>query len=156
MTAFDRLQVCSETKDIFKQKIFFLVTWSRGATDNASDYGSEDCRFESCRDRPFFFQASYDLIDQKYLSPPGGLEPPTFRLTAERASQLRHGGMLTKVFVGNYLNRPLLRTQESYGGTHSCLSSLRYGLVVRIAGSHPAGPGSIPGNGNPFSHPNLL
>ena len=25
---------------------------------------------------------------------------------------------------------------------------LRYGLVVRIAGSHPAGPGSIPGNGN--------
>ena len=24
--------------------------------------------------------------------PPGGLEPPTFRLTAERASQLRHGG----------------------------------------------------------------
>ena len=28
---------------------------------------------------------------QKY-APPGGLEPPTFRLTAERASQLRHGG----------------------------------------------------------------
>ena len=28
--------------------------------------------------------------------------------------------------------------------------SLRYGLVVRIAGSHPAGPGSIPGNGTPF------
>ena len=27
-------------------------------------------------------------------------------------------------------------------------TSLRYGLVVRIAGSHPAGPGSIPGNGN--------
>ena len=28
------------------------------------------------------------------FAPPGGLEPPTFRLTAERASQLRHGGML--------------------------------------------------------------
>ena len=28
----------------------------------------------------------------KKSSPPGGLEPPTFRLTAERASQLRHGG----------------------------------------------------------------
>ena len=26
------------------------------------------------------------------IAPPGGLEPPTFRLTAERASQLRHGG----------------------------------------------------------------
>ena len=25
-------------------------------------------------------------------TPPGGLEPPTFRLTAERASRLRHGG----------------------------------------------------------------
>ena len=29
----------------------------------------------------------------KNISPPGGLEPPTFRLTAERASQLRHGGL---------------------------------------------------------------
>ena len=26
--------------------------------------------------------------------------------------------------------------------------SFRYGLVVRIPGSHPGGPGSIPGNGN--------
>ena len=34
--------------------------WSRGATDNASDYGSEDCRFESCRDRNFilFYQGN--------------------------------------------------------------------------------------------------
>ena len=32
-------------------------------------------------------------------------------------------------------------------------TSLRYGLVVRIAGSHPAGPGSIPGNGKLFGHP---
>ena len=30
---------------------------------------------------------------KKNFSPPGGLEPPTFRLTAERASRLRHGGM---------------------------------------------------------------
>ena len=27
---------------------------------------------------------------------------------------------------------------------------LRYGLVVRIPGSHPGGPGSIPGNGKSF------
>ena len=26
-------------------------------------------------------------------------------------------------------------------------SMIRYGLVVRIPGSHPGGPGSIPGNG---------
>ena len=25
--------------------------------------------------------------------------------------------------------------------------NIRYGLVVRISGSHPGGPGSIPGNG---------
>ena len=29
----------------------------------------------------------------KKAAPPGGLEPPTFRLTAERASRLRHGGL---------------------------------------------------------------
>ena len=29
----------------------------------------------------------------KKITPPGGLEPPTFRLTAERASRLRHGGL---------------------------------------------------------------
>jgi hypothetical protein len=27
-----------------------------GAMDNASDYESEDCRFESCQDRNVFFQ----------------------------------------------------------------------------------------------------
>ena len=27
------------------------------------------------------------------------------------------------------------------------MHKIRYGLVVRISGSHPGGPGSIPGNG---------
>ena len=31
-------------------------------------------------------------------APLGGLEPPTFRLTAERASQLRHRGYMLHVF----------------------------------------------------------
>ena len=31
--------------------------------------------------------------EKKKVAPPGGLEPPTFRLTAERASLLRHGGL---------------------------------------------------------------
>ena len=30
--------------------------------------------------------------EKRTIAPPGGLEPPTFRLTAERASRLRHGG----------------------------------------------------------------
>jgi hypothetical protein len=37
----------------------------------------------------------------KNSAPPGGLEPPTFRLTAERASQLRHGGNSGPQVVGD-------------------------------------------------------
>ena len=38
------------------QKICYnVITRSRGATDNASDYGSEDWRFESSRDRNIFW-----------------------------------------------------------------------------------------------------
>ena len=37
-------------------------------------------------------------------TPPGGLEPPTFRLTAERASQLRHGGFGVLIKFLNFLN----------------------------------------------------
>ena len=37
-------------------------------------------------------------IIQKH-TPPGGFEPPTFRLTAERASQLRHGGGLVHIIT---------------------------------------------------------
>ncbi len=33
-----------------------------------------------------------EVFGNKNEPPPGGLEPPAFRLTAERASQLRHGG----------------------------------------------------------------
>ena len=31
-------------------------------------------------------------IFDKLLTPPGGLEPPTYQLTVERGSRLRHGG----------------------------------------------------------------
>ena len=40
---------------IAPRKYWANLNWARGATDNASDYGSEDCRFESCRARKFFF-----------------------------------------------------------------------------------------------------
>ena len=36
----------------------------------------------------------YNIAANGKITPPGGLEPPTFRLTAERASQLRHGGFV--------------------------------------------------------------
>jgi hypothetical protein len=46
----------------------YLSVWggeqerSRGATDNASDYGSEDCRFESCRDQQTFFATFFATL----------------------------------------------------------------------------------------------
>ena len=45
---------------------------------------------------------------------------------------------------------PVDRQGRHYPKSLPLLSLLRYGLVVRIAGSHPAGPGSIPGTGTLF------
>ena len=42
---------------IVKNKLFIIfcqmqcLYWSRGLMDKASVFGTEDCRFESCRDR---------------------------------------------------------------------------------------------------------
>ena len=44
------------------------------------------------------FGLTHCLFCKKNLPPPGGLEPPTFRLTAERASRLRHGGIYQHQF----------------------------------------------------------
>ena len=38
----------------------------------------------------FTFLSSHFILIKKYISSLGGFEPPTFRLTAERANQLRH------------------------------------------------------------------
>ena len=67
-----------------------IMFWPCGPTDKASDYESGDCRFESCQGQLFF--PAEMLEGSKKFAPLGGLEPPTFRLTAERASRLRHGG----------------------------------------------------------------
>ena len=69
------------------------ATWPCGPTDKASDYESGDCRFESCQGQ-YFWRVQQKHKGNKNIAPPGGLEPPTFRLTAERASRLRHGGKL--------------------------------------------------------------
>ena len=39
-----------------------MYKWPRGATDNASAYGAEDCRFESCRGRLIFFYHMYTVL----------------------------------------------------------------------------------------------
>ena len=65
-------------------------------TTNPEIAGSNPARFEKL----FFF---LELVETRFIkknAPPGGLEPPTFRLTAERASQLRHGGKLNEMEQG--------------------------------------------------------
>lgn len=58
----------------------------------------------------------------KKFAPPGGLEPPTFRLTAERASQLRHGGGMLERTGNKVLNLSFLVCMklESIVPTESC------------------------------------
>lgn len=41
---------------------YFAISWSCGATDNASDYGSEDSRFESWQDRSVYFFSPLPLV----------------------------------------------------------------------------------------------
>ena len=90
------------------------------------------------------------------VAPLGGLEPPASWLTAERASRLRHRGIW--ILDDEYhlwkdtCCCPMRVSRESKPHIEH---PIRYGLVVRIPGSHPGGPGSIPGVGNPFGHQEL-
>ena len=61
----------------------------RHLTTNQGIAGSNPARVKIFLVRSEFLEKA----DTKKCAPPGGLEPPTFRLTAERASRLRHGGM---------------------------------------------------------------
>ena len=57
----------------------------RHLTTNQGIAGSSPARVK-------FLLPKNDFCWKTKIAPPGGLEPPTFRLTAERASRLRHGG----------------------------------------------------------------
>ena len=48
------------------------------------------------------------------------------------------------------MTQKVTRKQIVYNHKSLLIYILRYGLVVRISGSHPGGPGSIPGNGIVF------
>ena len=43
----------------------YIVIWTCGAMDNASDYGSEDSRFESWQGRFFDDKIKYNSNEQK-------------------------------------------------------------------------------------------
>ena len=94
--------------------------WRNGS---ASDSRSEGCVFESrrahlfgCSLAPFFGLRGHRGKKKASL---GGLEPPTFRLTAERANRLRHRDLvkiclfnLNQFFIGLfYLPQDHLRVK---------------------------------------------
>ena len=55
--------------------------------DNASDYGSEDSRFESWQGR-FFYIITHFYPGRKKIMASVGIEPATFALLARRSNQL--------------------------------------------------------------------
>ena len=63
-----------------------------------------------------FYHSHWFLQLYKIFSPPAGLEPATFRLTAERANQLRHGGSMIKKIVVRmcmlFLNKRIYEKQS--------------------------------------------
>jgi hypothetical protein len=61
------------------------------------------CTFQQHNRRNFFLLFEEKKVQHTKDAPPGGLEPPTFRLTAERASQLRHGGSVHEETTPGYM-----------------------------------------------------
>ena len=57
-----------------------------GAMDNASDYGSEDSRFESWQGR--LFACPLKMVGRKKEMASVGIEPTTLALLAPRSNQL--------------------------------------------------------------------
>ena len=87
-------------QDFQVPKVLFPKPWVAGElglvaqritrlTTDQKIAGSNPAEIETIFRNFIYFLA----IESKRLAPPGGLEPPTFRLTAERASRLRHGGI---------------------------------------------------------------
>lgn len=62
-----------------------------------------------------------DTSKKRSSPPPGGLEPPTFRLTAERANRLRHEGRWRLIgflqVLLKLLNHNLIAERKSIGSS---------------------------------------
>ena len=61
-------------------------------------------------------QPFFESMNEKW-SPSGGLEPPTYRLTVERASQLRHEGSViqgSKIYIQNLFWVKKARSRSIY------------------------------------------
>ena len=82
------MEPCLFSKIVFEALV--LAGFLKGS--NRLNKRARNHRLASCH----ALGLTHCLFCKKNLPPPGGLEPPTFRLTAERASRLRHGGMLER------------------------------------------------------------
>ena len=78
------MEPCLFSKIVFEALV--LAGFLKGS--NRLNKRARNHRLASCH----ALGLTHCLFCKKNLPPPGGLEPPTFRLTAERASRLRHGG----------------------------------------------------------------
>lgn len=67
-----------------------MAQWITRLTTDQKIAGSNPAGIDKTFCKYLILKTCFDKI----VAPPGGLEPPTFRLTAERASQLRHGGFI--------------------------------------------------------------
>ena len=94
-----------DEKGLVAQRITRLTTDQKIAGSNPAEIGilfnfleeKTNCVWMKHKKKPIDTATLKQVMDcdkQKVWAPPGGLEPPTFRLTAERASRLRHGGRL--------------------------------------------------------------
>ena len=62
-----------------------------------------------------------------------------------RPESVAKQGLCTNARLAQLVERTALNRMVV--GSSPTVGTIRYGLVVRIAGFHPAGPGSIPGRG---------
>ena len=87
--------------DYFLSDIYNLHPRARGATDNASDYGSEDCRFESCRARNKCLLDFFGLINL-FRTLYCQIETPGF---FQGCPENQHFGRFPDIQISGFINK---------------------------------------------------
>ena len=144
------LNVNHTTKTTYRHSSKISCNWLCGPMDKASDYESGDCRFESCQSQKLFLTifCSLSLI----FSPINCLNHQSFgkqpNVVSYCITEAVTGASCVNPSIPHVYPHQLHQLLYYLWRTGLSIRSIRYGLVVRIPGSHPGGPGSIPGVGN--------